>query len=252
MSAQAQNRHPAGVPDGGQFATTPAAEPDLTLEYTPWCSQPDDHCLAGNCYYGDHGPLTQDAEDALRDGGYGSYLDDMQDTAEQQAEAPVPAREYVEQADFTTANSNRMQTSTLEMAARHARSSKHPQTVDHPNGTGWARTTVQPDGTSTSASTPPPYRQILDTLTGNATPEQLVSAANILRTLRLRWSVRTFAALAADAFDPDQRDVARTVLEQALSQSQTGVVGIVDELLTAAPQDTPGWHEDTGITDPPF
>ena len=83
MTAADQNRHPAGTPTGGQFSTVPRTEGDaVTLEaratYTPWCSQPDDHCLRGDCYYGDHGPLTDDAESDLRFFGYGDYVDEYQ------------------------------------------------------------------------------------------------------------------------------------------------------------------------------
>lgn len=38
--------------------------------YTPWCPSPDDHCLNGDCVYGDHGPAPMWVEDLLRADGY--------------------------------------------------------------------------------------------------------------------------------------------------------------------------------------
>ena len=81
-SSTTPNRQPAGVPAGGQFATTAHPEGAVTLPaptsvaYTEWCSEPDDHCLKGDCHYGNHGPLTPDVEGLLRGGGYGDYVDE--------------------------------------------------------------------------------------------------------------------------------------------------------------------------------
>lgn len=51
----------------------------VVADFTPWCSEPDDHCVGGDCYYGNHGPLTAEAENDLRAGGYGWVLDDPEE-----------------------------------------------------------------------------------------------------------------------------------------------------------------------------
>ena len=47
----------------------------IVADYTPWCVNPDDHCVRGDCWYGPHGPVTAEAEADLRAGGYGWVLD---------------------------------------------------------------------------------------------------------------------------------------------------------------------------------
>jgi hypothetical protein len=51
----------------------------VVADFTPWCSEPNDHCVGGDCYYGNHGPLTAEAENDLRVGGYGWVLDDPEE-----------------------------------------------------------------------------------------------------------------------------------------------------------------------------
>jgi len=52
----------------------------VVADFTPWCPEPNDHCVGGDCYYGNHGPLTDEAELDLRAGGYGWVLDDEKET----------------------------------------------------------------------------------------------------------------------------------------------------------------------------
>lgn len=74
---------------------------DQPTAFTEWCSQPDDHCLNGTCHYGDHGPLTADAEDALRGGGYGSYIDEAEevDAADQPTTEPSARQAIIDALD---------------------------------------------------------------------------------------------------------------------------------------------------------
>lgn len=72
-------------PEGA--VTLPAA---TFVAYTEWCAEPDDHCLRGDCHYGNHGPLTPDAEGLLRGGGYGDYVDEYL-LADQRAPSGEPA-----------------------------------------------------------------------------------------------------------------------------------------------------------------
>lgn len=51
----------------------------VVADFTPWCPEPNDHCVGGDCYYGNHGPLTAEAENDLRAGGYGWVLDDPEE-----------------------------------------------------------------------------------------------------------------------------------------------------------------------------
>lgn len=160
---------------------------------------------------------------------------DMTALLEAPAQGPVTSWQA---AEFTILSEANLEATVLA-ARRDAVMLDRPQTIDHPAGGVWKRTTIFPNGERSETVTLAPYKSALDWVAATVPGDQLAAATTVVMDHPDR-DAHTVAAMAAEEVDPQFRPHVQSLLAQMVNQNLVGRDGIAADVLLRLPVTTPG------------
>lgn len=159
-------------------------------------------------------------------------------TPQLRAAAAREAASSWQAAEYTIRSETNLE-DAVRAARRDAVQLDRPQTIDHPAGTTWKRTTIYPNGERSETGTVPPYTRNIDHVAAMVRPDELAAATLVVMDHPDR-DPHTVAAMAADEVTPQFRPHVEALFTQLLTQHLKGRPGVNRDILARIPDTTPG------------